>query len=124
MGETFLINLLEIIQKRIKILEKLLFGQGHDYTIACLLFCYYKFLKKYYKLIAIHLSNQQTLDADPKGIQEINCAGNLDRAEGERMVFILEEVEKPFWIFRRNCESNVNVFHKYNFQTRFTNHRC
>ena len=121
MGENFLINLLEIIQKRIKIFEKLVSGQGHDNLIACILFYYYKFLKKYYKL---HLSNQQTLDADPKAIQQINCVGNLDRTEGARLVFILEEVIKPFWIFLSNCESNVNVFHKCNFQTRFTNRRC
>ena len=46
MGENFLINLLEIIQKRIKIFEKLVSGQGHDNLIACILFYYYKFLKK------------------------------------------------------------------------------
>ena len=36
MGETFLISQLEIKLKQIKILEKLLFGQGHDYTIGWL----------------------------------------------------------------------------------------
>ena len=34
-------------------------------------------LQKYYKLIAIDLSKQQNLDADPKAIQQINFTGNL-----------------------------------------------
>ena len=44
-------------------------GQGDDYTTDCLLD--YTYLKKYYKMIAIYLSKQQVLDADPKGIQQI-----------------------------------------------------
>ena len=31
-------------------------------------------------MIAIDLSKQQTLDADPKSIQKINFTGSLDRA--------------------------------------------
>ena len=38
--------------------------------------------KKYYQLIAIDLSKQQKLDADPKAIKQINFPGNLDRTEG------------------------------------------
>ena len=33
-------------------------------------------------MIAIDLSRQQELDADPKAIQQINFAANLERAEG------------------------------------------
>ena len=32
----------------------------------------------YYKMIAIDLSKQQVLDADPKAIQQINFIGNLE----------------------------------------------
>ena len=42
-------------------------------------------------MIAIHLSKQQAFDADPKAIQQINFNGNLDRAEGATMFFIIEE---------------------------------
>ena len=42
-------------------------------------------------LIAIDLSKQQALDADPKAIQEINFIGNLPRAEGTAMFTITEE---------------------------------
>ena len=51
-------------------------GQRDDYTTGCLLD--YDYFKKYYKLIAIDLSKQQALDADPKIIQQINFTGNLE----------------------------------------------
>ena len=52
-----------------------------------------RILKKYYKLIAIDLSKQQKLDADPKSIQQINFTGNLDRAEVSTISFIIEEAK-------------------------------
>ena len=64
-------------------------GQGDDYATGCLLD--YPYFKKYYELIAIDLSKQHKLDADPKAIQETNFTGNLTRAEGARMYFIIEE---------------------------------
>ena len=42
-------------------------------------------------MIAIDLSKQQALDADPKAIQQINFTGNLDRAAGATMFFIIEK---------------------------------
>ena len=42
-------------------------------------------------MIAIDLSKQQALDADPKAIQQINFTANLDRAGNTRIYFILEE---------------------------------
>ena len=52
-------------------------GQGDDYTTGCLLD--YSYFKENYKLIAIDLSKQQALDADPTTIQRINFTANLDR---------------------------------------------
>ena len=51
-------------------------GQGDDDTTGCLLD--YNYFKKYYKMIAINLSKQQALDADPKPIQQIKSTGNLE----------------------------------------------
>ena len=34
------------------------------------------------------------MDADPKAIQKINFTGNLDRAEGATMFFIIEEAKE------------------------------
>ena len=40
-------------------------------------------------MIAIDLSKQQLLDADPKALQQINFTTNLDRAGNTRFDFIL-----------------------------------
>ena len=55
----------------------------------------------YYKLIAIDLSKQQKLDADPKAMQQINFIGNLDRAEGVTMFFIIEEAKETVLDFSK-----------------------
>ena len=63
----------------------------------------YPYFKKYYKLIAIDLSKQQKLDAHPKAIQQINFTGNISRAEGATMFFIIKEVKKNSLTFlKRN----------------------
>ena len=51
----------------------------------------YSYFKENYKLIAIDLSKQQALDADPRAIQQINLTANLDRAENTTMFFITEQ---------------------------------
>ena len=63
----------------------------------------YLYFKRYYKLIAIDLSKQQKqkLDADPKAIQQISFSGNLDRAEGSTMFFIIEEAKKAVLDFSK-----------------------
>ena len=47
-----------------------------------------------YEMIAIYLSKQQALDADPRAIQEINFTENLDRAGNTTMLFIIEEAKE------------------------------
>ena len=49
-------------------IQKILTGQGDDYATGCLVG--YGYFNKYYKMIAIDLSTQQVLDADPKTIQK------------------------------------------------------
>ena len=61
----------------------------------------YPYFKKYYKLIATDLSEQQKLDADPKAIQQINFTENLDRAEGATMFFIIEEAKETVLDFSK-----------------------
>ena len=50
-------------------------------------------------MIAVDLSKQQVLDADPKAIQQINFTTNLDRAENTRFYFILEEGKETVFEF-------------------------
>ena len=49
-------------------------------------------------MIAIDLSRQRTLDADPRVIQQINFTANLDRAN-TRIYFILEEAKETIFEF-------------------------
>ena len=44
-------------------------------------------------MIAIDLSKQQALDADPRAIQLINITANIDRAGNTTMFFIIEEAK-------------------------------
>ena len=78
-------------------IRKIAIGQGDDYTIGCLLD--YTYFKNYYKMIAIDLSRQQALDADPRAIQQINFTANLDRAGNMRFYFILEEAQETIFDF-------------------------
>ena len=50
-------------------------------------------------MIAIDLSKQQALDADPRAIQQINFKANLDRAENTTMFFITEEAKETVFEF-------------------------
>ena len=72
-------------------IRKIATGQGDDYTTGC--FLDYSYFKENYKLIAIDLSKQQNLDADPKAIQQINFIGNLEE-DNATMFFIIKEVKK------------------------------
>ena len=78
-------------------IRKLATGQGDDYTTGCLLD--YIYFKNSYKMIAVDLSKQQALDADPKAIQQINFTANLDIAGRIRFYLILEEAKKTVFEF-------------------------
>ena len=45
-------------------------------------------------IIAIDLSKQQAIDADPKAIQQTNFTGNLPLGAGATMFFIIEETKE------------------------------
>ena len=72
-------------------------GQGDDYTTGCLLD--YSYFADSYKMIAVDLSKQQALDADPRAIQQINFTANLDRARNTIVYFILEEAKETILDF-------------------------
>ena len=72
-------------------------GQGDAYTTGCLLD--YPYFKDVCKMIAVDLSKQQALDADPRAIQQINFTANLDRPDNTRIYFILEESKETILNF-------------------------
>ena len=65
----------------------------------------YNYFKNYYKMIAINLSKQQPLDADPKAVQKINFTGNqstifliIEEMKEAKLDF-LQEIVKVFSFF-------------------------
>ena len=72
---------------------------GDDYTTSCLLG--YTYFKKYYQIIAIDLSKQQTLDANPRAIQQINFTANLYKEGNTTMSFIIEEAKETVLDFSK-----------------------
>ena len=62
-------------------------------------------------MIAIDLIKQQTLDADPKAIKQINFTGNLNWAGGATVFFIIEKAKKNcVKFFTRNRKSIICLF--------------
>ena len=73
-------------------IRKIAIGQGDDYTTGYLLD--YSNDKNHDKMIAIDLSKQQAIDADPRAIEQINFKANLDRNGNTTMLFIIEEAKE------------------------------
>ena len=89
MEEIFMINQLMTQFKQYDEARKISTGQGDDYTTGCLLdFAYFE---NNYRLIAVDLSKQKALDADPKAIQQIIFTG---RANANALVYYIFEKSK------------------------------
>ena len=86
-------------------IRKISTGQRYDYATGCLVD--YIYFKNHYKMIAVDLSKQQALDADPKAIQQINFTANLDTPGRTRIYFILEEAKETVFEF---SQGTVKVF--------------
>ena len=82
-------------------------GQRDDYTTGCLLD--YPYFKDTYKVIALDLSKQQSLDADPRSSQQINFAANLDRPGNTRIYFILEEANETVLDFSQGTVKVLQI---------------
>ena len=79
-------------------IRKISTGQGDDYTTGCLLdFAYFE---KNYRLIAIDLSKQKALDADPKAIQQIIFTGEAPN-NTIRIYYIYEQSKETILEFEK-----------------------
>ena len=96
-GENFFDQSIKNIKVTYENIRKIAIGQGDDYTTGCLLD--YPYFLDTYKMIAVDLSKQQELDADPRAIQQVNFTANLDRAGNTRVYFILEEAKETILDF-------------------------
>ena len=75
-GRNFFNQPINNMSKTYESIRKIAIGKGDDYTTGCLL--NYPYFKDNYKMIAMDLSKQQALDADPRKIQQINFTANLE----------------------------------------------
>ena len=90
-GRNFFDQPINDMNKTYENIRKIATGKGGDYTTGCLLD--YPYFKENCKMIAIDLSKQQALDADPRKVQQINFTANLVRA-GNTTIFLIIEQEK------------------------------
>ena len=90
-------------------IPKIEIGQGVDCATGCLLD--YNYFNKYNKMIAMDLTKQQALDADPKGIKQYNFIENLNRGENindhTTVFFIFEEAKETILNF---SQGTVRVY--------------
>ena len=96
-GENFFDQTIKNSKVTYENIRKIATGQGDDYTTGCSLD--YPYFLDTYKMIAVDLSKQQALDADPKTIQQINFTENLDRDRNTRVYSILEEAKESILDF-------------------------
>ena len=54
-------------------------------------------------MIAIDLSKQQALDADPRAIPQISFTANLDRDENTTMFFLIEKAKETVLDFSQGA---------------------
>ena len=93
-GRNFYDQPINDIIKQYDEVRKVSAGYGDDYTTVCLLD--YAYFKDNYRLIAVALSKQKYLDADPRAIQQIVFREVVKGAAGTkiRLYNILEQFSK------------------------------
>ena len=71
-------------------------GKGEDYTAGSLLD--YDYFNKRYKLIAVDLSKQKELDADPRAIQQIEFK------------YMVETNSTIYWVLEKSKETILEFY--------------
>ena len=88
-------------------IRKISTGQGDDYTTGCLLdFAYFE---KNYRLIAVDLSKQKALDADPRAIQQIIFTGKIKSTVVNTRVIIYYILEQSKQTMLHFSKGTTNV---------------
>ena len=77
-------------------LKKVMIGKGEDYTTGSLLD--YNYFKKHYKLVAVDLSKQKELDADPRAIQQIEFK------------YMLKTNSTIYWVLEKSKETILEFY--------------
>ena len=100
-GGNFYDQSINDIIKQYNEVRKVSIGYGDDYTTGCLLD--YAYFKDNYRLIAVDLSKQKALDADPRAIQQIVFPGVVggDNNTKIRLYTILEQSKETMLEFSK-----------------------
>ena len=98
-GRNFFDQPINSMSKTYENIRKITTGKGDDYTTGCLLD--YPNFKDNYKMIAIDLSKQQAIDADPRKNQQISFTANLDIDGNTTMFFIIEQEKETIFEFSK-----------------------
>ena len=96
-GRNFYHKPIESDIEKYKELKKVMIGKREDYTTGSLLD--YDYFKKNYKLVAVDLSKQKELDADPRAIQQIEFK------------YVLETNSTICWVLEK-CKETILEFYK------------
>ena len=81
-------------------IRKIATRKGDNYTTGCLLA--YQYLKDHYQLIAVDLSKEKELDADPRATQQVEFYGMLNTNSQLRRV-----LEKSKETVLEDCFTNI-----------------
>ena len=95
-GRNFYDNPIESDIEKYRELEKVITGKGKDYTTGSLLD--YNYFNKHYKLVAVDLSKQKELDADPRAIQQIE------------LKHMLETDSINYWVLEKSKETILEFY--------------
>ena len=95
-GLNFYDNPIESDIEKYRELKKVMIGKGDDYTTGSLLD--YNYFKKHYKLVAIDLSKQKELDADPRAIQQIEFK------------YMLSTNSTIYWVLKKSKETILEFY--------------
>ena len=95
-GRNFCDNPIESDIEKYTELKKVMIGKGEDYTTGSLLD--YNYFKKHYKLVAVDLSKQKKLDADPRAIQQIEFK------------YILGTTSTIYWVLEKSKETILEFY--------------
>ena len=95
-GRNFYDNPIESDIEKYRELKKVITGKGEDYTTGSLLD--YDYFKKNYKLVAVDLSKQKKLDADPRAIQEIE------------LKYMLGTNSTIYWVLEKSKETILELY--------------
>ena len=95
-GRNFYDNPIESDIEKYRELKKVMIGKGEDYTTGS--FLDYNYFNKHYKLVAVNLSKQKELDADPRTIQQIEFK------------YMLGTDSTIYWILEKSKETILEFY--------------